>query len=94
MAERIFALSGAEAGVTRLPLFIYRAQMAACGFWILLSSVQIRREYRRAIMRYRGDVPRRSETPSQIEDAAQFPQDFDIAGLYEKYEKASYGESG
>jgi len=26
--------------------------------------------------------------------AAQFPQDFDIAGLHEKYEKARYGESG
>ena len=31
---------------------------------------------------------------SQIEDAAQFPLDFDIAGLHEKYEKARYGESG
>lgn len=60
----------------------------------LTEREKVRREYRRAIMRYRGDVPRRSETPSQIEDAAQFPQDFDIAGLYEKYEKARYGESG
>jgi hypothetical protein len=31
MAERIFALSGAEAGVTRLPLFIYRARYGESG---------------------------------------------------------------
>lgn len=60
----------------------------------LSEREKVRREYRRAIMKYRGDVPRRSETPSQIEDAAQFPQDFDIKGLHEKYERARYGESG
>ena len=44
----------------------------------LSEREKIRREYRRAVLRYRADVPRRSETPSQIEDAAQFPLDFDI----------------
>lgn len=59
----------------------------------LTEREKIRQEYRRTISRYRKSPPERSETPSQIESGADFPQGFDAEALHERYEKARYGRA-
>lgn len=59
----------------------------------LSEREEIRREYRRAIRRYRKGRPAAGETPSEIEAETAFPRGMDTEGLHERYEKARYGRS-
>ena len=52
---------------------------------------RVRREYRRAIRKYRKEVPGPSETPREIEAAAAFPEGYDVESLHARYERARYG---
>ena len=60
----------------------------------LTESEKIRREYRRAIRRYRrgSPLPSPCETPTRIEEGTAFPEGYDVAGLHEAYERARYGK--
>ena len=64
-------------------------------FRALTEREKIKRDYRRAILKYRrrGQEPGKSETPAQIEAGTKFPQGYDVEKLHETYELARYGKS-
>ena len=57
----------------------------------MTEKEKVRRQYRRAIRRYRKEKPGIYESPEEIEAGAAFPPGFDCAALHDAYEQARYG---
>ena len=57
----------------------------------MTEKEKVRRQYRRAIRRYRKEKPGIYESPEEIEAGAAFPPGFDSVALHEAYEQARYG---
>lgn len=59
--------------------------------WGLSERERIRRAYRRAVRKYRKGLPQCSESPSEIEEKTDFPENFQVEELHNRYEEARYG---